>query len=84
MALPGFLQSGREVVALAHDPAWRAVALGPARTGVLAQDLSLSNLRDNFLIFDGGAIVLVLVARLVRASLEQLSQRFTVTYPDGM
>jgi adenylate cyclase len=83
LALLGFLQSGREVVALAHDPAWRAVALGPARTGVLAQNLWLANLRDNFLIFDGGAVLLVLLARLARASLEQRSPRITVTYPDG-
>jgi adenylate cyclase len=83
LALLGFLQSGREVVALAQDPAWRAVALNPARTGVRAQNLWLANLRDNFLIFDGGAILLVLLARLVRVSLEQRRPRFTVTYPDG-
>jgi adenylate cyclase len=34
-------------------------------------------------VFDGGAIILVLLARLVRASLEQRRQRITVTYPDG-
>jgi adenylate cyclase len=83
LALLGFLQSGREVVALAHDPAWRSVALSPVRTGVRAQNLWLANLRDNFLIFDGGAIVLVLLARLVRVSLEQRRPRITVTYPDG-
>jgi adenylate cyclase len=83
LALLGFLQSGREVVALAHDPAWRAAALGPTRTGVRAQNLWLANLRDNFLVFDGGAVILVLLARLVRASLEQRRRRFTVTYPDG-
>lgn len=83
LALLGFLQSGREVVALAHDPAWRAAALGPTRTGVLAQNRWLANLRDNFLVFDGGAVILVLLARLVRASLEQRRKRFTVTYPDG-
>lgn len=83
LALLGFLQTGREVVALARNPVWRAAALGPERTGVLAQNLWLSNLRDNFLIFDGGAVLLVLLARLVRVSLEQRSRRFTVTYPDG-
>jgi adenylate cyclase len=83
LALLGFLQSGREVVALARDPAWRAVALSPGRTGVGAQNLWLANLRDNFLIFDGGAIILVLLARSLRASLEQRRRRFTVSYPDG-
>ena len=83
LALLGFLQSGREVVALARDPGWRAVALAPDRTGASAQNLWLADLRDDFLVFDGGAILLVLLARLVRVSLEQRGPRFTVTYPDG-
>jgi adenylate cyclase len=83
LALLGFLQSGREVVALARDPAWRARALAPERVGVVTQNLWLADLRDDFLVFDGGAIILVLLARLVRASLERRGPRFTVTYPDG-
>ncbi len=83
LALLGFLTSGREVVALAHDPAWQAVALSPVRTGVLAQNLWLANLRDNFLIFDGGAVILVLLARAARVSVERWRPRFTDTYPDG-
>ena len=83
LAMLGFLQSGREVVALAHDPAWRAVALTPEHVGVLSQNLWLANLRDDFLVFDGGAVLLVLLARWARARLERRGPRFTVTYPDG-
>jgi adenylate cyclase len=83
LALLGFLQSGREVVALARDPGWRAVALAREHWGMPAQNLWLANLRDDFLIFDGGAILLVLLARGVRAILERRGARFTVTYPDG-
>jgi adenylate cyclase len=83
LALLGFFQSGREVVALARDPGWRAVALAPEHIGAGTQNLWLANLRDDFLVFDGGAIVLVLLARLARASLERRGPRFTVTYPDG-
>jgi adenylate cyclase len=83
LALLGFLQTGREVVELARDPAWRAMALAPQRTGAPAQNLWLSNLRDDFLVFDGGAILLVLLARGSRARIEQRGPRFTVTYPDG-
>lgn len=83
LALLGFLQSGREVVARARDPGWRAVALAPERTGAPAQISWLTNLRDDFLVFDGGAILLVLLARLVRVGLERRGPRFTVTYPDG-
>lgn len=83
LALLGFLQSGREVVGLARDPAWRAVALAPQHVLVQAQNLWLGDLRDDFLVFDGGAIILVLLARLARAHLEHRGARFTVTYPNG-
>jgi adenylate cyclase len=83
LALLGFLQSGREVVALARDPGWRAVALTPERTGGLSQNLWLANLLDDFLVFDGGAILVVLLARLARVQLERRGPRFTVTYPGG-
>ena len=43
LALLGFLQSGREVVARARDPGWRAVALAPERTGAPAQISWLTN-----------------------------------------
>jgi adenylate cyclase len=83
LAMLGFLQSGREVVALARDSAWRAVALTPEHTGAAAQNRWLTNLRDDFLVFDGGAILLVLLARWGRTRLERRGPRFTVTYPDG-
>jgi adenylate cyclase len=83
LALLGFLQSGREVMELARDPAWRAVALAPERVGMPAQNLWLTDLRDDFLVFDGGAILLVLLARLVRAQIERRGPRFTITWPNG-
>jgi adenylate cyclase len=83
LALLGFLQASREVVELARDPAWRAVALVAERTGTPTQNLWLFNLRNDFLVFDGGAILLVLLARLVRARVERRGPTFTVTYPDG-
>lgn len=83
LALPGFLQTGREVVALARNPGWRAAALTPEHTGLPAQNLFLGNLRDDFLIFDGGAILVVLLARWLRVVIERRDRHFTVTYPDG-
>ena len=83
LALLGYLQAGRTVVALAKDPAWRALALTPSHIGAAAENLWLGDLRDDFLVFDGGAILLVLLARLARARIERLGARFTVTYPDG-
>ncbi|MGT2491771.1 hypothetical protein ACU4GD_17675 [Cupriavidus basilensis] len=64
LALLGFLQGGREVIALAQDPVWRAAATRPAIIGTDLQNLWLAELRNDFLLFDGGALLLVLAARL--------------------
>ena len=83
LALLGFFQQGRLVVALAQDPAWRAVATPPAITGTPVQNAWLANLRDDFLVFDGLAIVGILLARLIRALHDRHGGRFRVAYPDG-
>jgi adenylate cyclase len=84
VALLGYLQAGREVMVLAQDPAWRATATEGAAIGTEAQRLWLGNLRNDFLLFDGGALLLVLLARLARALRERRSgRRICVLYPDG-
>jgi adenylate cyclase len=83
LALLGFLQSGREVIALAQDPLWRAAAARPTIVGTGLQNHWLAELRNDFLLFDGGALLLVLVARLVRAVRERRIGRLCVMYPDG-
>jgi adenylate cyclase len=83
LALLGFLQGGREVIALAQDPVWRAAATRPTIVGTGAQNLRLTELRDDFLLFDGGALLLVLAARLVRTVRERRIGRLCVQYPDG-
>ncbi|MGO4332020.1 adenylate/guanylate cyclase domain-containing protein [Cupriavidus sp. 2TAF22] len=83
LALLGFLQGGREVIALARDPVWRAAATRPAIVGTDPQNLWLTELRNDFLLFDGGALLLVLAARLVRTARERRIGRLCVLYPDG-
>ncbi|CAB3797726.1 hypothetical protein LMG28138_04304 [Pararobbsia alpina] len=83
LALLGFLQGGREVIALARDPIWRAAATRPMITGTGVQKLWLAELRNDFLLFDGGALLLVLAARLVRTVRERQVGRLCVLYPDG-
>ena len=83
LALLGYLQAGREVVALTQDPTWRAAATRPALAGTGAQNLYLADLRNDFLLFDGGALLLVLLARLVRTISERWAGRICVHYPDG-
>ena len=83
LALLGFVQGGREVIALAQDPVWRAEATRPAIVGTGLQNLWLAGLRNDFLLLDGGALLLVLAARLVRTVRERRAGRFCVRYPDG-
>jgi adenylate cyclase len=83
VALLGYLQGGREVVALAQDPAWRAAATQPVFAGTGAQNLYLADLRNDFLLFDRGALLLVLLASLVRSINELWAGRICVQYPDG-
>ena len=83
LALLGFLQSGREVIALAQDPVWRATATRPTIVGTGLQNHWLAGLRNDFLLFDGGALLLVLAARLIRTIRERRIGRFCVRYPDG-
>lgn len=83
LALLGFLQGGREVMALAQDPVWRAAATRPTIIGTDLQNLWLIELRNDFLLFAGGALLLVLAARLVRTVRERRVGRVCVLYPDG-
>jgi adenylate cyclase len=83
LALLGYLQGGREVMALAQDPTWRAIATESSATGTAVQRLWLGNLRNDFLLFDGGALLAVLLARLLRTVRERWAGRVRVLYPDG-
>ncbi|HUB16940.1 MAG TPA: adenylate/guanylate cyclase domain-containing protein [Acetobacteraceae bacterium] len=83
LALLGYLQAGRAVVLLAQDPVWRAAATATAHVGTPGQNLWLTDLRNDFLLFDGTAVALVLLARLARAGIDRRRGRVCVSYPDG-
>ena len=83
LALLGYLQAGRAVVALAQDPVWRAAATATGHVGTPQQGLWLIDLRNGFLLFDVGALALIVLARLVRAGLDRRRGRIGVSYPDG-
>jgi adenylate cyclase len=83
LALLGYLQAGRQVVALAHDPAWRAAATTAEHVGTAAENVWLADLRNGFLVFDATAIGLVLLARGLRTLRERRGGRVRVLYPSG-
>jgi adenylate cyclase len=83
LALLGYLQAGREVVALAKDPTWLAAATAPSRVGTPQQGLWLTDLRNDFLLFDGIALLTIVLARSMRNVVERHRGRIRVSYPDG-
>jgi len=83
LALLGYFQAGRAVMALAQDPVWRAGATPPAIVGTAEQSAWLANLRNGFLLFDGTALAAILLARLARTMRDRHVGRFRVSYPDG-
>ena len=83
LALLGYLQAGRTVVALAQNPTWLAAATSPSRVGTPQQDLWLTDLRNDFLLCDGIALLLVVLARITRGVVERHRGRISVSYPDG-
>lgn len=83
LALLGYLQAGRAVMTLAQDPAWLAETTASSHFGTPRQNLWLASLRNDFLLFDGVALLLVVAARLTRGIVEQRRGRVCVSYPDG-
>ncbi len=83
LALLGFFQGGRTILALAQDPAWRAANLNPWQVGTPPINHNLVVWRDTSLFAAAGLLVLVLLARLFRTWRERRGNAFRVTYPDG-
>jgi adenylate cyclase len=83
LALLGFFQGGRTMLALAHDPVWRADNLNPWQVGQPPQNAQLLLERNLSLAAALGLIVLVMLARGVRALRERQGGIIRVSYPDG-
>ncbi len=83
LALLGFYQGGKTVLALAHDPAWRAANLAAEQVGRPAENASLRFERDTCLQIALGLVLLVLFARTMRALRERYGGVIRVSYPDG-
>ena len=83
LALLGFEEGARAVVRHLPDPAWRAEYLSPAQDGTPAETAWLFGLRNEFLIFYAGLIVLALAARWARSWHETGRRGVEVRYPDG-
>ena len=83
LALLGFAQGGRMILALAQDPAWRAEALRPVHVGLPDQVARLTAVRDGMLATYAGLVAAVVAARGVRTLAEVKRGTIRLSYPDG-
>jgi adenylate cyclase len=83
LALLGFLQGGRTILALANDPAWRAANLAPNHTGTPTENAYINNAFAWFLFAFGMAVALAIAARGLRTFRERTRPLIRLHYPDG-
>jgi adenylate cyclase len=83
LALLGFYQAGRTVVADSEEPDWRTNNLSQRQVGTAAQAATLDAITDYFLIGYLGLIGLVLLARGARALHERRGGMIALSYGNG-
>ena len=83
LALLGFLQGGRTVIALARDPSWRAVNLAPGHAGTPVENMRLETLNVWFIAAFVATIALIFAARGLRVIRERRHGRVRLSYPNG-
>ncbi|HJZ20895.1 MAG TPA: adenylate/guanylate cyclase domain-containing protein, partial [Bradyrhizobium sp.] len=83
LALLGFYQAGRSVVADSNNPEWRTSKLGERQVGTPAQQQTLDDIADDLLAGYLGLIALVLLAKGARALYERRGGMITLSYGNG-
>jgi adenylate cyclase len=83
LALLGLYQGGRSVVADSDSAEWKADNLSPHQVGTPAEQDTLENIVDYFLIFYLGLIGFVFLARGVRALHDRRGGMITLSYGNG-
>jgi len=83
LALLGFYQGGRSVVADSNNADWRASNLSERQVGTPAQQKTLDDIADDLLIGYLALIALVLLAKGARALYERRGGMITLSYSNG-
>lgn len=83
LALLGFLQGGRAILALVNDPSWRAANLGPNHTGTPTENAHLEIGFSCFMLAFAAALVLAIAARGLRMFRERTRPFIRLLYPNG-
>jgi adenylate cyclase len=83
LALLGFYQAGRTVVALSNDAAWQAANLGERQLGTPAEQDTLDDITDYFIAGYLSLIAIAVLARGARALLERRGGMINLSYGNG-
>jgi adenylate cyclase len=83
LALLGFYQGGREIVAISTSPQWQAENISPRQVGTTAEQQTLDQIADYSLNGYLALIVLVLLARGARALNERRGGMIRLSYGNG-
>ncbi len=83
LALLGATEAGREVAALAANPAWTHDAFAHMRLPSPAQTQTLDLITNALMWFFGGIVAAVLLARIARRLWQQRHGLVRIGYPDG-
>lgn len=84
LALLGLVEGGREVVALARQPEWRAANLAPSQLATPPQRAIRDAIIFWFVIAYAFVLCLILTLRGVRALREARGGMITLSYPNGV
>ena len=83
LSLLGAIEAGRQIVALAAQPGWRAQAFAQMTLPTPQTAAALSQITDGLVWFFGIAVAVVLVARAVRRMWRRRHGVIRVSYPNG-
>jgi adenylate cyclase len=83
LALLGFYQAGRTVIALSGDAAWQAANLGERQVGTPAEQDMLDDIVNYFIAGYIGLIGIVILARGARALFERRGGMINLSYGNG-
>ena len=83
LALLGFYQGGHTIVAESAAPQWRADNIGERQMGTPAEQATLEDIADGFLMAYFGLLTAALLARAVRALHERRGGIITLSYNNG-
>ncbi len=83
LSLLGTIEAGRQVVALAADPAWPATAFAPLRLPTPETEATLAMIANGLTWFFVATIVAVLLGRVLRIAWRRRHGVIRVSYPNG-